>query len=250
MAKQKVHFPLIHPHAAGIDIGSKSHFVCVGKEIEDVQEFSVFTEDLHQMAKWLKENNVTTIAMESTGFYWKSLFLLLQDHGFEVILVNAAHTKNVRGKKSDVTDCQWIYQLHSAGLLPASYQPDSFTEELRTYCRHRKSLIEGASRYISKMQKALVVMNIHLPVVLTDITGKSGTSIIQAILNGERDSKKLAALADRRVKATKEQIAMALDGHWQESHLFELQECFNIYQYYHKRISACDKEIDAVLKKK
>jgi len=250
MAKRKVHFPLVHPQAAGIDIGSRSHFVCVGKQADQVQEFSVFTEDLHRMAKWLKANDVTTIAMESTGFYWKSLFLLLQDHGFEVILVNAVHTKNVRGKKSDVMDCQWIYQLHTAGLLPASYQPNPFTEELRTYCRHRKSLIEGASRYISKMQKALVVMNIHLPVVLTDIVGKSGISIIQAILNGERDGKKLANLAHKRVKASKEKIAKALTGHWQEQHLFELQECYNIFQYFQERISVCDEKIDEVLAKK
>jgi transposase len=250
MAKRKVHFPLVHPHAAGIDIGSRSHFVCLGKQADQVQEFSVFTEDLHRMAKWLKANHVTTIAMESTGFYWKSLFLLLQDYGFEVILVNAVQTKNVRGKKSDVLDCQWIYQLHTAGLLPASYQPDPFTEELRTYCRHRKSLIEGASRYISKMQKALVVMNIHLPVVLTDIVGKSGTSIIKAILNGERDGKKLASLAHNRVKASKEKIAKALTGHWQEQHLFELQECYNIFQYFQERISLCDEKIDEILANK
>ena len=245
MAKGTVKFSLVHPDAAGIDVGSRSHWVCAGEG--ETREYKVFTEDLHAMANWLKSLGIQTIAMESTGHYWKSLFLLLQDYGFEVILVHAAHVKNVRGKKSDMLDCQWIWQLHSAGLLSASFQPDDFTESLRAYTRHRKSLIDGAARYISKMQKAMIVQNIHLSVVLTDITGKSGKAIIEAILQGERDGNKLAALADRRVKATKEEIAKALTGHWKEQHLFELQQSWQMYNFYHTQVRECDERIEALL---
>lgn len=246
MAKRKsVKFSLVNPHAAGIDVGSRSHWVCAGEG--QIKEYKVFTEDIHEMAKWLKSLGIQTIAMESTGFYWKSLFLLLQDYGFEVILVHAAHVKNVRGKKSDMLDCHWIWQLHSAGLLSASFQPDNFTESLRAYTRHRKSLIDGAARYISKMQKAMVIQNIHLSVVLSDITGKSGKAIITAILNGERDGNKLAALADRRVKASKEDIAKALTGHWKKQHLFELQQSWEMYNFYHTQIKECDKRIEQLL---
>ena len=249
MAKRTVKFSMVNPHAAGVDVGSKSHWVCAGDGKEFISEFCVFTEDLHRMAKWLKSLEIQTIAMESTGFYWKSLFLLLQDYGFEVILVHAAHIKNVRGKKTDVKDCQWIWQLHSAGLLSASFQPDTFTEAVRTYTRHRRSLIEGAARYISKMQKAMVRQNIHLSVVLTDITGKSGQAIIAEILKGERDSKKLAALADYRVKADKSTIAKALTGHWKVAHLFELQQAWDTYHFYHSQIATCDQQIEQLLQK-
>ena len=247
MAKQTVKFSKVNPHAAGIDVGSKSHWVCAGQGQDKVREFSVFTEDLHQMAKWLKSLGIQTIAMESTGVYWKSLFLLLQDYDFEVILVNATHIKNVRGKKTDVQDCQWIWQLHSAGLLSASFQPDTFTESVRTYTRHRKSLIEGAARYISKMQKAMVVQNIHLSVVLTDITGKSGKAIIAEILKGERNGKRLAALADPRVRADKATIAKALTGHWKEENLFELRQAWQMYHFYHDQIAECDQRIEQLL---
>ncbi len=246
MAKRKsVKFSLVNSAAAGIDIGSRTHWVCAGEE--QIREYKVFTEDLHEMAKWLKSLGIQTVAMESTGFYWKSLFLLLQDYGFEVILVHAAHVKNVRGKKSDMLDCHWIWQLHSAGLLSASFQPDNFTESLRAYTRHRKSLIDGAARYISKMQKAMIIQNIQLSVVLSDITGKSGKAIITAILNGERDGNKLAALAHSRVKASKEDIAKALTGHWKKQHLFELRQSWEMYNFYHTQIEECDKQIEQLL---
>jgi len=248
MAKKSVKFSMVNPNAAGIDIGSKSHWVCAGKEKEHIREFSVFTHDLHELANWLKSLGIQTIAMESTGVYWKSLFLLLQDYQFEVILVNASHVKNVRGKKTDVQDCQWIWQLHTAGLLAASFQPDIFTESIRTYSRHRKSLIDGAARYVSKMQKAMVVQNIHLSVVLTDITGKSGRAIITKILAGERDGKKLATLADPRVKASKEKITKALTGYWKEEHLFELRQAWDMYNYYYSQVAECDKRIERLLK--
>lgn len=249
MAKRTVKFSMVNPHAAGIDVGSKSHWVCAGANEEQTREFSVFTESLHEMANWLKSQGIETIAMESTGFYWKSLFLLLQDYGFEVILVHAAHIKNVRGKKTDVQDCHWIWQLHSAGLLSASFQPDSFTDTIRTYTRHRRSLIEGAARYVSKMQKAMVRQNIHLSVVLTNIMGKSGKAIIAKILDGERDGTKLAALAHSRVKADKATIAKALTGHWKAEHLYELRQAWKMYHFHQDQIMDCDQQIEELLQK-
>lgn len=252
MANQSkhVHFPLVNPHSAGIDIGSRSNWVCIGQQADAIRHFGVFTEDHHEMARWLQANRVQTIAMESTGIYWKSLFLILQAYGFEVILVNASQVKNVKGKKTDVKDCQWIWQLHSVGLLSASFQPDEFTEELRTINRHRKSLIEGASRYVAKMQKALTLMNIQLPIVLSDITGKSGQAIISAILSGERDGRRLAQLADPRVKADKATIAKALTGYWHEQHLFTLDQCWQMYHFHQKQISQCDTRIEDLLQAK
>lgn len=247
-SKSSVSFPLVHPHAAGVDIGSRSNWACVGESSDDIQEFGVFTEDHHNLAKWLVQHGVTTVAMESTGIYWKSLFLILQSYGLEVLLVNASHIKNVRGKKTDISDCHWIWQLHRAGLLHGSFQPDEFTEELRTYNRHRQSLIEGAARQISKMQKALVLMNLQLPIVLTDISGKSGQAIIKAILSGERDGKVLASLADRRVKASKEEIAKALTGHWHTQHLFTLEQSYAMYNFHQQQIAACDAKIESMLR--
>jgi len=246
-SKSSVTFALVHPHACGLDIGSKSNWACIGNSKDQIREFGVFTEDHHALAKWLQLNKVTTIAMESTGIYWKSVFLILQSYGFEVLLVNASHVKNVRGKKSDISDCHWIWQLHRAGLLQGSFQPDDFTEELRTYNRQRKSLVQGAAQQISKMQKALVLMNLQLPVVLTDITGKSGRAIIQAILNGQRDGKKLAALAHHKVKASKAEIAKALTGQWHKQYLFTLKQSWQMYQFYQEQITACDEQIEALL---
>ena len=249
-SKRSVSFPLVNSHAAAIDVGSRSNWVCVGQDKDQIQEFGVFTEDHHRLAKWLQFHEVTTVAMESTGIYWKPLFLILQAYDFEVLLVNAAHVKNVRGKKTDMADCHWIWQLHRAGLLQGSFQPDEFTEELRTYNRHRKSLVEGAARCVSRMQKALILMNLQLPVVLTDITGKSGKAIIQAILDGERDGKNLAALAHPRVKASKEDIAKALTGQWHDQYLFTLKQAWELYQFQWKQIKQCDQKIDALLSAK
>ena len=251
MGKSKMSFPIVHQHAAGIDVGSRSHWVSIGKEKGQSREYGSFTENLHELACWLQQNQVTTVAMESTGFYWKQLFLMLQSYGFDVYLVNASFTKNIRNKKpSDMADSQWIWQLHSVGLLPASFQPDEFTEELRTYARQRKNLIEGASQYVNKMQKALILMNLQLPIVLSDITGKSGQAIIKAILTGQRDPDKLAQLADPRVKADKQTIAKALTGFWQDQHLFELRQCWEMYHFHQKQIQQCDQRIDALLKAK
>jgi len=241
--------PVINPNAVGIDVGSKSHFVAIGQGADDVKEFGVYTEDLHEIAKHIISHGKTTVAMESTGTYWQMLFLILQDYGLEVILVNGRFTKNVRGRKSDVIDCQWIQKLHACGLLQGSFLPDNFTESLRQYSRHRKSLIESAASYISKMEKSLRLMNIRLDNVLRDSTGKSGQAIIQAILKGERDGSKLADLADWRVKASKEEIAKALTGDWRDEYVFELKQCYESYQFFHQKISECDVEIEKLLQK-
>jgi transposase len=244
-------FSVSHDHAAGIDVGSRFHCVSVGEGADDCREFGVFTEDLHALCQWLQSRGVTSVAMESTGFYWKQLFLMLQSYGMEAYLVNAAYTKNVRGRKpSDMADARWIWKMHSVGILPPSFQPDTLTEELRTYTRHRKGLIEGASHCVSRMQKCLTLMNIHLPVVLSDITGKSGQAIIGAILSGERDGLQLAALADVRVKADTATIAKALTGNWQASYLFELKQHWNMYHFYRQQLRDCDAEIDTLLQKR
>ena len=249
-SKKIMTFPVSNSNAAGIDVGSRSHAASKGIGTDDSKEFGVFTENLHELCQWLQSSGIKSVAMESTGVYWKQLFLMLQSYGMEVYLVNATYTKNIKSRKpSDLADSQWIWKLHSVGLLPASYQPNYFTEELRSYVRHRKRLIEGASRLINRMQKCLVLMNIQLSVVLTDITGKSGQAIIQAILDGERNGHKLAKLADPRVKATKETLAKALTGFWKENHLFELRQHWEMYHFHQKQIQAVENKIDVLLQK-
>lgn len=237
--------PVVNAHAAGIDVGSTSHFVCVAQD--NVKEFSVFTSDLHQIARHLLEHGVKTIAMESTGFYWKPLFVMLQSYGFEVYLVNARHLKNVKGHKTDVVDSKWLQFLHSIGLLTNSFQPDVFTHQLRTYVRHRKSLIEDASKYITKMNKTLVLMNIQLKAVLRDITGASGLRVIEAILKGERDAKRLESLVSDLCQSERKDIEKALKGDFRPEYLFELQDCYDLYKYYWAKIDKIDKEIERLL---
>lgn len=189
--KEKKAFPIINPNAAGIDISSKEHWVAVSPDIEEdpVRPFGAFTEDLQQIVLWLRQCNVTTVAMEATGIYWVNLFLTLEDAGLNPILVNAKHTKNVTGKKADMSDAEWIRQLHSCGLLQASFQPDTFTRKLRSYMRHRKNMTQMGATHIHMMQKAMEQMNIKLQHVITDITGKSGMAIIEAILQGKETRK-------------------------------------------------------------
>jgi len=187
--------------------------------------------------------------MESTGIYWIQLYLILEEYGFEVFLVNARHIKNVSGRKSDVQDCQWIQQLHSFGLLNASFQPDLNGRELRTYMRHRKNLTESYSMQVQLMQKAMEQMNIKLTNVLSDITGKSGLAIIEAILKGERNASKLALLADSRVKAPQKDIIKSLQGIWREEHLFELRQAYELYLAFKQKIKECDSQIELALQK-
>lgn len=198
--KKKITMEVVNPFAAGIDVGSRSHFVSIGQKEGHVKEFGVYTKDHKSMITWLKEADITTIAMESTGSYWQTLFSALQLSGFEVILVNGRDVKNVKGKKSDMLDCSWIQKLHSLGLLRGSFLPDEHTRELRTYSYHRQGLIAQCTKYVNRIQKNLHFMNVRLDVALSDITGKTGSAILNAILSGERDSVKLADFADVRVK--------------------------------------------------
>jgi len=246
--KSKLEFSVVNKNACGIDVGSRFHCVSIGERPSDYKEFGVFTDELHQLCRWLVDSGVQTVALESTGYYWKQLFLMLQSYGLEVYLVNASFTKNVRGRKpSDKADSLWIWRLHSAGLLPSSYQPNFFTDTLRSYVRHRRWLIRGASRCVNKMQKCLVLMNLQLPIVLSDIMGKSGQAIIGAILSGERSGDVLAQLADVRVKADRQTISRALEGFWKEELLFELQQNWDLYHYHRQQIAQCDGKIDTLL---
>jgi len=228
MEKEKKYekMAVVHPHAAGIDIGSKSHWVATGQNKEDVKEFGVYTEDLHAICQHLKDRNVTDVAMESTGNYWKAPFILLQTYGFKVILVNGKYTKNAKGKKTDLLDCQWIQKLHTLGMLEGSFIPDNDTEKLRHFCRHRQSMIEDSASLIPKMQKALRQTNIRLDNALSDITGLSGRAIIEAIIEGHRDPEYLASLIKFRVKKSKEEIIKALTGDWRDEYIFELKQSY------------------------
>src|SRR6516225_6264055 len=200
---------VIHPNAAGIDVGNSAHYVAVrpDRDPDPVRRFECFTADLHQLADWLQHCGVTTVALQSTGVYWLPLYDILDARGLEVYLVNARHTKNLPGRKSDVQESQWLLKLHTYGLLRNSFRPPQEIRTMRTYWRHRNDLIQGAARHIHRMQKALTQMNIQLANVLSDISGKSGQAIIKAILAGERDPHELAALCDCRVKASEEEVA-------------------------------------------
>ena len=248
MAKRKTQrVAVINEMAAGIDIGSKSNYVAIGQGSEDVKEFGVYTEDLHETAKWLVEKGMRTVAMESTGTYWQQLFIILQDYGLEVILVNGRFTKNVKGKKTDVQDCQWIQKLHTLGMLEGSFLPDNATTSIREYVRHRKNLLEDSKKYKLRMQKAMRLMNVRLDNAINDITGKSGRAIISAILDGERDATALANLADWRVKKSKEEIAKALTGNWRDEYLFELKQSHEIYYNLHDKIAETERELEKIL---
>lgn len=246
--KKKVDaLPLVNPQSAGIDVGSKSHFVAIGQDKDDVREFGVYSDNLHELCKWLVAEEISTVALESTGSYWQNLFLMLQDYGLNPILVSGKFTKNVQGKKTDVLDCQWIQRLHTLGLLPNSYQPNKDTEKLRQYSRHRQGLIENASDYIKKMQKSLRLMNIRLDIALSDVTGKSGRAMVEAIIGGEKDPTVLADLANYRVRKSKEEIIQALTGVWKEEFVFELRQSYELYKFFHAKIEECDKAIEKCL---
>lgn len=251
--KKSKAFPIIYPNAAGIDISSKEHYVAVNPDSADIpiRAFGSFTEDLHAIADWLKECKVDTVAMEATGIYWVSLFLVLEEAGFDVVLVTAKHVKNVRGKKTDVSDADWIRQLHSCGLLSASFQPDTFTRKLRTYMRHRKNLIQMSATHINMMQKALEQMNVKLQHVIADITGKSGQEIIKAIIRGERNPEELYLYCKGRIKPEKKDaIIKSLNGVWKEEHIFELEQSYSIFNFYHEKIKECDANIEKHLREK
>ena len=236
-------------NAAGIDVGASSHFVAVPEDRWDqpVREFEAFTADLYRLADWLAECRVETVAMESTGVYWIPLFGVLEERGFEVMLVDPSRIKNVPGRKTDVLDCQWLQQLHTYGLLSGSFRPEGEIRCLRSYLRQRAMLVEYASHHIQRMQKALTQMNVKLQHVISNITGKTGMTIIEAIVGGERNPRKLAALRDPRTRANEEIIARSLQGHWREEHIFELTQALELYRTYQDKIAQCDREIERQL---
>ena len=238
-------------NAAGIDVGASSHFVAVpaDRTEQPVQEFEAFTADLYRLAGWLAECGVKTVAMESTGVYWIPLFGVLEERGFEVMLVDPRRIKNVPGRKTDVLDCQWLQQLHTYGLLSGAFRPEDEIRRLRSYLRQRAMLVEYASQHIQHMQKALTQMNVKLQHVIRDITGKTGMAIVEAIVNGERDPRKLARLRDPRIKADEKTIARSLQGHWRAEHVFELTQALELYRVYQGRIAECDHEIEAQLER-
>ena len=249
LSKQIDTLQVIHPNAAGIDIGSFEHWVAVRPDqIErPIRCFQGFTADLQAMADWLEECGVETIAMESTGVYWIPVYQVLEARGFNVYLVNAHHTKNVSGRKRDASDSDWIRQLHAYGLLSASFQPEAHIRELRAYLRHREMLISYAASHIQHMQKSLTQMNLHLHHVISDITGKTGMQIIRAIVAGERNPNVLATYRDRRVKASEETIAKALQGNYRDEHIFPLKQNLELYDYYQRQLNACDCQIETLL---
>jgi transposase len=238
---------ILNPNAAGIDVGSRSHFVAVGQEDNEIKEFNVYQSGLKELVEFLKSNDIKTVAMESTGSYWQSLFLLLQDEKFEVILVQGTQTKNLKAK-TDVKDAQWIQKLHSLGLLRGSFLPSQSTLEIRTLHRHGESLVEESVKYVNKMQKALRLMNFRLDVAISDIVGVSGIRIIKAILEGETSGEKLAQYCDNRVKKSKEEIADALQGKINPELLHELSDCYDIYLYMQEKIKKNNLRINAILK--
>jgi transposase len=236
---------VVHPEAAGIDVGGSEHWVAISpdRDPEPVRCFGCFTADLRAMAKWLIDKGVRSVAMQSTGVYWMPVFEVLEQHGLEVYLVNARHTKNLPGRKSDVQECQWLLKLHAFGLLNNSFQPTQEIRIARTLWRHRGNLVAQAGSAIQRMQKAMTEMNIQLSNVLTDLSGVSGMKIIGAMLEGERDAWALSALVEPGVKATPEDIAKSLEGNWREELLFVLKQEVELYRVYQQKIVDCDRQL-------
>jgi transposase len=248
MKKGKIEMSIANPNAAGIDIGSRSHFVAVGQAADEIQEFGVYAEDLTSICDYLTKFEVKTVALESTGDYWQNLFTELIKHDFEVILVNGKFTKNMKGKKTDVLDAQWIQQVHSLGLLTGSFLPDEETEIIRTFYRQRSNTIRQIASASRKMQKYLKFLNFRLDVVVKDVCGLTGLKIIADICKGNFDPYELAKHRHFACKKSEEEIAKALHGNNRADFIFGLQQEFEIYQFHQKQLTKCDKEIEKALK--
>ena len=245
--QEQMSLEVVNQHAAGIDIGSRSHWVAVGQTDELIKEFGVYNENLYELANWLTEHNIKTVAMESTGNYWQNLHAVLLSKGFEVTLCNGKFTKNIKGKKTDVKDCQWIQKLHSLGLLSGSFLPDEDTEILRTFTRHRANLIKQAASATKKMQKYLRLMNIRLDVVVKDVVGLTGLKIIRAIALGETDPTTLASYRHYNCKKSKEEIVKALHSNGRKDFLYALKDELDTYEFVQKKIRECDDQIASKL---
>ena len=237
--------PVHYPNAAGIDVGDTRYDVAVpdGQGGHVTRVFGAFTENLVELVKWLLSLGIDTVAIESTGIYWLNLYLMLEQSGITPYLVNARHVKNVTGRKKDDTDAIWLQKLHSCGLLQKSFQPDSSIRELRDYMRHRKSLVSRGADSTRRMQKALEMMNIKLHTVISDLLGKTGLSVVEAILAGERDPAVLAGLRDARIKADEETLRKSLEGIYREEYVFLLSQAYQEYQFYQAQLKVCEQKI-------
>src|ERR1700719_4570258 len=236
---------VVHSHAAGIDVGNGMHYIAVrpDRDPQPVRRFECFTADLHCLAEWLQRCGVKTVAMQSTGVYWIPIYEILEERGIQVYLVNARHTKNLPGRKSDVQESQWLLKLHTYGLLNNSFQPPSEIRILRTYWRQRAQHVTGAATCVQRMQKALTQMNIQLANVISDLSGVTGQLIVRAIVGGERDPGKLAELSHPRIQASRAEIAKSLEGHWRQELIFVLQQEMEMYDTYQRRVAECDQEL-------
>ncbi len=242
--------PIVHPHAAGIDIGANEIYVAVDpqRDQQPVRRFATFTEELHALADWLQRCGIDTVAMESTGVYWIPLYQILEERGMKVFLVNARHVKNVPGRKTDVGDCQWLQYLHAVGLLRASFRPSQEVCAIRTLWRHREGLVQLATEHTQHMHKALDQMNLQIHHVISDITGVTGLAIVDAILAGERDARELAKHRHPRIQASEETVIKALVGDYRKEHLFTLRQALASYRHYQQLILECDREMEQLLK--
>jgi transposase len=252
MQSEDLSLEVVHPHAAGIDIGNESHYVAVPptRDSQPVRRFGCTTVELKAIAEWLKQCGIRTVAMQSTSVYWIRLYDILEAAGLDVYLVNARDTKNLPGRKSDVQESQWLMKLHTYGLLRNSFRPSQEIRTMRTYWRQRNDLIRAAVSHIQRIQKALMQMNIQLANVLSDVSGVTGQAILKAILAGERDPHKLAALRDPRVKASEEQIARYLEGNWQEDLLFVLKQEQEGYEFCQQQMAECDRQLQQYLQQR
>jgi transposase len=239
---------IINPNAAGIDVGADSVYVAVPKRtgVQEVKCFGVYTDELRELGRWLKACGVDTVAIESTGVFWVPIYGELVDQGLNVCLVNARHVKNVPGRKSDVQDCMWLRDLHSVGMLRASFIPEEQTRIMREYLRQRQMLIEMRASHINRMQKAMVQMNVRLDDVLSDVTGVTGMAIMRAIAKGEQDPQRLLEFRNRRCKATPEQFVKALTAQYRKEHVFALNQALDSYDVYTRQIAACDEQVKAL----
>lgn len=240
---------IVNPNAAGIDIASTEYQVCVpeDRDAEPNRRFEAFTCDLHSIAQWLKQCVINTVAIEATGIYWVQLFMVLQEYGFDVVLCNAKHIKNIAEKKTDYVDASWIQMLHSYGLLKESFQPENQIRQLKDLMRHRERIIQRMSQDILRMQKALEMMNIKIHKVLSDIKGISGLSILEAIVAGERQPSVLADLVHYKVKASREEILKSLEGNWNDAQLFILKQSLEAYHFSQKQLNELDQSIEQLL---
>ena len=245
-AKRSPLLERVNPNAAGIDCGAAMHYVAVprDRDPEAVRSFKTFTNDLERLADWLVQCGIKTVAMEATGVYWIPVFEIIESRGIQAVLVNAQHVKNVSGRKSDVSDSEWLQELHSVGLLRGSFRPKAEIVAMRSYLRHRETLVQTAATCMNRVEKALLQMNLQLHLVVSDLTGQTGLRILRDIVSGEHDPRKLSRHRDARCKASEDEIAGALTGHYRPEYLFVLKQNLDLFDSIQRQISDCDAEVE------